>query len=323
MSERNGNIIAAIVCGLIFVLLLAALPPHDQGNPQQTQTEQTLAETEGPSARLVNDAYKNPDLDKPCDQGADHRESDLCAQWKAADAAKESADWTRRSLYIAAGGLLISILTLGAAAAAAVYAGKAANFTRTGAEAAEASVIQARRSADASVNTLHATRAWICQIGYETSPVRDTHSAGERVANGYAFSVRWSNFGGSPAVNVSASSILYTTQFDDEAELSRIQEEAKSLVFDNQGFVGVIGPGKSFSGMLHFVDDKKSRQFEDYQLRVFIFGYVFYDDIFDTTQRRHSQVFAELANAGWQRDREGNLVLATHFLPVGPLNTVT
>jgi hypothetical protein len=61
--------------------------------------------------------------DEGCEAGQDDRKSDLCAQWKAADAAATA-------VQIGWGQFYLGILTLFAAVAAAVYAGKAASIAK-------------------------------------------------------------------------------------------------------------------------------------------------------------------------------------------------
>ena len=77
----------------------------------------------------------DPDTaDAGCKQGHDNRKSDLCAQWKAADAAAQSADAAWLQVWI---GSAVGILTLLAAIAAAVYAGAAARHTASSVAVAE------------------------------------------------------------------------------------------------------------------------------------------------------------------------------------------
>lgn len=76
-------------------------------------------------------------LDKPCTMGIDNRASDLCAQWKAADAAKSAA---AASWVFGAVGTLVGALTLLAAWSAAKWAKKAAEETRRGADSAQATL---------------------------------------------------------------------------------------------------------------------------------------------------------------------------------------
>lgn len=72
--------------------------------------------------------------DPGCDKGHDDRKSDLCAQWKAADAAADSAHVAWLQFWI---GSTVSALTLLAAIAAAVYAGAAAHHTASSVTVAE------------------------------------------------------------------------------------------------------------------------------------------------------------------------------------------
>lgn len=87
----------------------------------------------------VADLPFHPALDAPtsdagCDKDHDDRKSDLCAQWKAADAAADSAEAAWLQFWA---GSIIGILTLLAASAAAVYARAAANHTASSVSVAE------------------------------------------------------------------------------------------------------------------------------------------------------------------------------------------
>jgi hypothetical protein len=53
-------------------------------------------------------------IDSPCAPGEDDRLSDLCAQWKAADAGRHAADWTQYGVWV-------SLAALGAALLAAIF----------------------------------------------------------------------------------------------------------------------------------------------------------------------------------------------------------
>lgn len=91
--------------------------------------------------------------DPGCEEGHDDRKSDLCAQWKAADAAAESANVARVQLWL---GTIIGALTLFAAAAAAVYAGRAAKHTaRSVAVTEEMGRAQTRAYIDAIMAKIH------------------------------------------------------------------------------------------------------------------------------------------------------------------------
>lgn len=75
------------------------------------------------SAPASKNAQEPSQHDAPCQKGEDDRTSDLCAQWKAAEAAASSADAAWLFGYV---GSAIGALTLFAAVAAAIYAARAA-----------------------------------------------------------------------------------------------------------------------------------------------------------------------------------------------------
>jgi len=97
-------------------------------------------------AAALKDANKPDDTTKPCGKNEDNRSSDLCAQWKAADAARGSAIWAERTFWLGIGGLVVGFLTLIAAGAAAFFAHKAAVETQKGANAAIDAVTETRNA---------------------------------------------------------------------------------------------------------------------------------------------------------------------------------
>jgi len=95
-------------------------------------------------ATALQGANKPNRHDEPCEPGDNKRSSDLCAQWKAADAARDTANYTLQLGWL---GLLIGALTLGAAIAAAKFASDAATYTQAGAN-------EAKRAANAAEQQL-------------------------------------------------------------------------------------------------------------------------------------------------------------------------
>ena len=95
--------------------------------------------------------------DAGCPNGKDRRNSDLCAQWKAADAAFDAARAGERQTIIGWIGLLLGFVTMGAALAAAWYAKRAAVATEStvaiaseAAEGADTALAIAERNAEAA-----------------------------------------------------------------------------------------------------------------------------------------------------------------------------
>src|SRR5688500_5186382 len=144
-----GAALAAIivVCvGLGLYIGAVGLPQQHERAGQNTQTEQGQDKA-APKAALPH-VPKGKDYNPSCELGEDNRDSDLCAQWKAADAAYESSVWTRRASIAAVIATLVGAFTLVAASFAAWYARQAARHTETGAKAAKDSVNVSRETAN-------------------------------------------------------------------------------------------------------------------------------------------------------------------------------
>lgn len=139
-----------VAIGALFALILISAYPGDcnsggAGQPTQID-EKNIAEREH--------------LNSPCEIGDDKRNSELCAQWKAADAAADSAKWSEFSFWLAA---FVGTLTLMAAAAAAYYARLAALYTQAGALEAKKSAATGIEAVNISEDTARKQlRAYVC-----------------------------------------------------------------------------------------------------------------------------------------------------------------
>jgi hypothetical protein len=170
---------------LALGLILSAAGPPNSGNGQNPPKDSSK-QVEGPLqsiAASLQEANKPSNLTQPCDENDDHRDSDLCAQWKAADAARSAANaaWVFGTI-----GTLIGALTLIAASAAAFFAKKAADHTETAANAAADAVTETRRIGEAQV------RAYLTIEKLECRRARD----------GVSFKATVRNSGNSPALAV-------------------------------------------------------------------------------------------------------------------------
>jgi hypothetical protein len=98
-----------------FGLLIAASQPNGGIRPEQSRQanqEETAAEIKSAGNAItaaINEAGKPAEKDWGCEERDEKRHSDLCAQWKAADAADRAANWAAISVYIGVvgAGLLI------------------------------------------------------------------------------------------------------------------------------------------------------------------------------------------------------------------------
>jgi hypothetical protein len=203
MSRRYWrSIIAAI-----GIAIAVASPPENKARAQDQNAGAEAEQARGYAfSGFFEEADEHPSLDEPCEQGEDNRSSDLCAQWKAADAAYTSAVWTERTAYIGIAGLVLGTLTLAAAAAAAYYAGVAAVQTKRGADAADRAVRISEESAKIAADALSASQAAAAEV--DRAWIRIDVTAGDLVfdeaLNRVQLGIRVNiiNIGRSPATNV-------------------------------------------------------------------------------------------------------------------------
>lgn len=274
-----------------FGLLAAASPPGERASREQAQAQRSIAE----SLRAIDAALKNANEPgeeaKPCPKGEDNRRSDLCAQWKAADAAAEGALWTERTFYLGLGGLAVALLTLGAAAAAAYFAYVASEQARrsnllnmrenarasrryaAGAGETADALHQARRSADVAERNLIFTQRAILftkpSINWMINP-----ETGKNY--GLRGSMELTNYGNTEARNIETIAGMIVADRLDEVSLNSIEPIKRDYVFPRAGasYFGLFtaGGGDIWSDI---VAKRK---------HLFLFGKVSYDDILTATR---------------------------------------
>ena len=83
-------------------LILCASAPAPNWQIEQSKAEQRQADALEQLSATVGQKAKPEKQDNGCPKGPEDRSSDLCAQWKAADAASEAAIWTRKTYYLVA-----------------------------------------------------------------------------------------------------------------------------------------------------------------------------------------------------------------------------
>lgn len=137
-----------IICGCVLAAGLcasaSALEPQKDAPQQQQQAAQPEA---GPALNVTPPSPPSPNpLEAACEKGDEKRYSDLCAQWRAADSARESAFWTAATFWTAFIGLVIGAVTVAAAVFAALFARDAARHTQKGAAVARAALRDSRKA---------------------------------------------------------------------------------------------------------------------------------------------------------------------------------
>ena len=165
-----GRIILSICAVVVAMGLAGVSPPQGKTGEQPGQAAQPQQQS-APPAASPQAADAKP-LEAACDQGEANRDSDLCAQWYAADSAYEASIWTRRTGWFTGIGLIVGAITMGAAICAALFARDAAEHTKDGAKAAWAAEKVTRESAERQLRAyIHVSRVEMHQYEVGKHPV--------------------------------------------------------------------------------------------------------------------------------------------------------
>lgn len=264
---------AAIALGIV----VAVLPPNEGGSAEQPNGGETQQAVTGPAAEAVPPVQPTdepPGYTDPCNKGEDNRNSDLCAQWKAADAAQESAKWTRRSFWIGLAGTGIGGLTLFAAIAAAFYA-------RDAAKHAGAAVTQAENATKAANDTVDVTR----DIGARQLRAYLTVRAYTVVVNNAHVEVKivGQNTGQTPALNVTTWTVvaLQLPPFDEDWLNEPRYPTSKSDIGSGGDLaMDVYGPNNPTENLI--------ARLRSGVIGCWVYGWVWYEDIFG---EKHETMF--------------------------------
>lgn len=180
--------------GLVLAVLGGA--SKSVGQDEQVKPAEAISAPDPKPSAAVNQQSEIPREKRPCKQGEDDRQSDLCASWKAADAAKTAADIAERTYLLTNASVWISLLTLVAAGAAALFAKRAAEATLRAADQAA----DTAKSAEESLTLARdEQRAW---IGFENWQMYlNADDAGS--INAIFFAFRFRNYGKTPGLKCS------------------------------------------------------------------------------------------------------------------------
>lgn len=147
---------------LLLVIIFACTAGLTAAKASQTAPTTSPAHARADASQVfsaVEYLRSSQPVDGGCKAGEDNRRSDLCAQWKAADAAMSSADAAEEQVFISWLALLLGTVTMAAAIAAAMYARRAAVATentveiaRNTADGAGEALSVAAKNADAVAN---------------------------------------------------------------------------------------------------------------------------------------------------------------------------
>lgn len=134
------------IVALGLVLAGASTPPKHQGQDKAAAAESQPS----PANSSPINGGQPPDYQKPCDGQERNRNSDLCAQWTAADAARNAADWSYIGLWLTGVSIIGLFVTLGFNYAAWDQARKSKGATIRALDAADKSADAAAALAEAA-----------------------------------------------------------------------------------------------------------------------------------------------------------------------------
>ncbi|MGA9659515.1 MAG: hypothetical protein WBQ60_10495 [Asticcacaulis sp.] len=210
--------------------------------------------------------------DQPCEPPVNLRSSDLCAQWKAADAARDGANWTLAALIF---GTIINLVTL--------------VFVRLSFSETQKAVQEGRRSADAAVDAvetarkqLEADRAWIIPETPKISYQGLLHFEGEMFGNNFTVEFPIRNFGPTPALQV-----IVKTGY----KISNKMPEFPATFYDEKHVA--VAKDATFKALIGICDDDGNRVFHG-KGRCFLFLDIEYSDVFSDGNRRSFKAIYEL-----------------------------
>jgi len=203
-----------VIVAALGWLILAGPSYAKGGKADKTAAQADSSDQLGRIAAAIEKQPVATDPDGGCQPGHEDRQSDLCAQWKAADAAADSAYWTFWTFILSVAGLALGGGTLFAAWRAAHWAKEAAKETKRTADLAESAanessgaLVIAERNAHATSELARITaehgrmglRAYLDIVSAEYSRDEASDKDG-MICVGFNISIK--NFGNTPAFNV-------------------------------------------------------------------------------------------------------------------------
>lgn len=168
--------------------------------------QDVAASQEPPSASDSAAGSESPSTSaqaEDCQGPQGNRRSSICAEWKAADAAADSAKWAQWALAVGGLGVLLGAGTLFAAFRAAHWAKIAAAHTEEGSKGAVQAANESRLANQISQGV---QRAWV------TIAANPQSSQRTETGHSFRFEIISENVGQTPATHLSCSHNSFSTQ---------------------------------------------------------------------------------------------------------------
>lgn len=229
----------AVVVGV--ALLASAVRSAAADRPAKAETVATKVQIVGPVE--VQTHEKSDPTNQPCPNGVDVRTSDLCAQWKAADAAYVSNRKASQANWISVFGTLFSGVAMIGAIWSAIYA----------------------------TRTLNAERAWMMMDRVEPTNIKKGDDVGDLPDKGMRLVSTWKNSGRTPALEVFMDSQVAVLTNSETMPIFQPN-------FDNGPTM--VGSNSEESGKAYWVSAENLRKMAKREVKVVIYEACQYRDIY-------------------------------------------
>lgn len=243
------------IWGVVVCMLLLA----NTGYASRAVSDETKSKVQVSGNVTVTDITPADTTVEPCEPPSELRTSDLCAQWKAADAASVAANAAKianeqmgHANWIAAGAAVLSFTAMIAALASAWF----------------------------SMRTLHAERAWLTVPPNGTPSITaSADSRGRTTGVEFNPGILWENSGRSPALDV---------QF--AAKMIRVEpnDVPKPPSLPLTGYGAPLAMGHKIHPGITMLSQHDLRDFVDGKCQILIYSICSYKTVFDVFERRGS-----------------------------------
>jgi hypothetical protein len=113
VSDRSNGVYRGIILAIAGLILIgSSQPPKSSNQGGDTDTAANISDAANSISTALIQAGKSGEKDGGCQDRKDKRDSDLCAQWKAADAADNAANYAFWTLVISTFGTGLLVWTL-------------------------------------------------------------------------------------------------------------------------------------------------------------------------------------------------------------------
>ena len=258
---------------LIGVIFWTSAALGQTGDPSDTPQDpkpaaQQTKPIEQPSLAPVEQDTRSREHKSLCDSPKNAEEADLCQQWRMAEAAEKQAKWTQRQFWITVAEVAGLLLTVGFVAWTASVAVRSA-------KAAEAAVKITSDTAQ------HQLRAYVSRKNIIWKRNIDTNGG----LMNFDVVIVWENCGATPARRCRSriNSNFFKNAIPKDFDYA--DSEGDDLVTE----LSYIGPGQIIqsSARVSVVDAQAVARQEK---SLFVWGWIEYDDIFENTPRRRTEV---------------------------------